>query len=92
MARETNRKDYGETPKGFVAVIAFEGTADENDHVAHRFEVRHGVRTVGTYETAEQADAVASALVGAPPEPAAATAGPEPAYVAPTRARVSRPR
>lgn len=62
--KEVGRKDYGMTDKGAVMLVAFEGTADPGEALPVRYEVRHGVRTVGSFETRAKAEAVAKVLVG----------------------------
>ena len=76
MATEIEREEFGMTDKGAVVVIRKEKAADvdathpDTGAMVSTFEVRHGVRTVGVYNTRTQARQIARGLVGAP-EPAA---------------------
>jgi len=63
MAAEFFRKEYGETPEGYVVVIGFRGGEDEGEST-DRYEVRKGVRTISTVPTELAARRIASALVG----------------------------
>ncbi len=61
MATETKRQDFGMTDKGAVVVISLNNSADDGSPV-ESFMVRHGVRTVGTYDSEAKAERVAKAL------------------------------
>lgn len=64
MATETYRKQYGETPEGYVVVVGFGGQPDDNGVFAEvRYEVRLGNHTIATRETEQQAAHVAEALL-----------------------------
>lgn len=63
MATEVSRKEFGETPNGFVVVVEKQSFTDDGEKLVSVFEVKHGVRTVGEYKTRKGAEAVAGALV-----------------------------
>lgn len=65
MAAEFFRKEYGETPEGYVAVVGFRGGLENGEYGDLRYEVRQGVRTVSTVSTEIAAKRIAAALVGA---------------------------
>ena len=64
MATELARKDFGMTDKGQVVVIEKQSYDDLGVNLISTFEVRHGVRTIGAYDTQRAADAVAKAIAG----------------------------
>ena len=63
MSTEADRKDYGMTDKGAVFVIHFINT-DDNDVPVHSYQVRHGVRTVGVYDSPARAASIARGIAG----------------------------
>jgi hypothetical protein len=65
--KEQSRKEVGETSKGHVVVVQFEGSADiaNNLPAPVRYEVRHGSHTVGAFASAQAANATAKAITGA---------------------------
>lgn len=63
MATESNRTDFGMTDKGQVVVIEKQSYDASGERLVSGFEVRHGVRTVGEYDSFKKAEAVAKALV-----------------------------
>ena len=64
MATEFFRKEYGETPSGYVVVVGKRGGLADGVYAEVSYEVRQGVRTVGSFPTDKAAHASASALVG----------------------------
>lgn len=69
MATEVSRNQIAMTDKGQVVVIEKTSFTGDGEHTVSTFEVRHGVRTVGEYDTSAGAMAVASAIAGIVPEP-----------------------
>ena len=72
----TNREAFGETEKGYVFVMSFEGSEQapsDGGGVPVRYEVRHGAHTIATFDNEREARTMARALVkGAHVEAAAA--------------------
>lgn len=82
MSTEIYRRQYGETLKGYVVVIGKEGAEDEHGDTSPTYEVRHGVRTVETFDNQAAAETLAAALVGeAPPVVAPVAEEPEPEFI-----------
>lgn len=63
MATEFFRKEYGETPNGYVSVVGKRGGFEDGSYAEVSYEVRQGVRTVGSYGSESAANTVASGLV-----------------------------
>ena len=62
MATEATRTDFGMTSKGQVVVIEKQSYDDAGSSLVSNFEVRHGVRTIGAFDSYRKASAVASAI------------------------------
>ncbi len=62
MTTELKRESFGMTSKGAVVLIQMNNTGDADEH-HYSYQVRHGVRTVGTYPSHAKAKAVADALM-----------------------------
>lgn len=63
--KQLTREDFGMTDKGAVTLIEIGGTPGDNgEPTAFKFQVRHGVRTVGEFDSYERAREVAQAIVG----------------------------
>ena len=65
MSTEAGRRSYGMTDKGQVVVIEKVEFSDDGMSQTSLFEVRHGVRSVGLYDSETQAGNVAKALARA---------------------------
>lgn len=63
MATELKRNQVGMTSKGQVVVIEKQEYDDHGSKLVSFFEVRHGVRTIGSYDRASVAETVAKALL-----------------------------
>ena len=64
MATEIARRSFGMTDKGQVVIIHKTGFSDDGETVTHMFEVRHGVRTIGDFDSWPKAEALARAVAG----------------------------
>lgn len=64
MAGEQSRIDFGMTDKGEVFVLTIGQFTDDGESMVYAYQVKHGVRTVGTYPTKAKAEAVARGLMG----------------------------
>lgn len=63
--KEMNRTSFGMTDKGAVFLIEKGGSPGSGGVMQETtFEVRHGVRTVGVFDTFARAKEVASAIAG----------------------------
>lgn len=65
MSAEKDRKDFGMTDRGAVTVIHKVHFADNGGKQISFYEVKHGVRTVGIYDSRTQAENAAKAIAGA---------------------------
>lgn len=74
MSAEFYRKEYGETPQGYVTVIGFRGGygaggIGDTSWGTLYYVVRRGGQTDITVDTEAAADIIASAMVGSAPTP-----------------------
>lgn len=60
MSAEISREDFGMTPRGAVTLITFSDNVGES--TTERYQIRHGVRTVGDYASKSNAETAARAI------------------------------